>query len=118
MQVQTTATLARPTRHHSVVMPVSGREVVMHAGDTLEVQLRELGGSGARWQVADAPETLVLERDEHFGPGTHTVGAFSTRLLRFRATRGGTGRLQLTIGRKDAVEPPGRVDLHVCVGGA
>lgn len=112
-----TATLARTTRHHSLVMPVSGDRVTMHRGDTLEVQLRQLGGSGAVWRVAHVPDGLVLDRDDHFGPGAHVAGAFSTRLLRFRAVRSGEGRVQLTIGRDDTSPPHGRIDVHVAVAG-
>lgn len=115
MQHPGTATLTRQTRHHVLVMPVSGREVAMRKGDTLELQLRQLGGSGAAWGVSDTPPELVLERDELFGPGAHVSGAFSTRLLRFRATRDGTGRLRLTIGRAGTAEPHGRLEVHVRV---
>lgn len=103
------------TRMHTVVMPVSGRRVTVDAGDTVEVQLRQLGGSGAVWQVEGAPAQLVFERDDHIGAGVHRVGAFSTRLLRFRAVGAGTGLLQLVLGRPDDLEPCGRLDVHVTV---
>lgn len=103
------------TRTHTLVMPVSGHRATVDMGDTVEVQLRQLGGSGAVWQVAGAPSQLVFERDDHFGAGVHRAGAFSTRLLRFRAVGAGTGLLQLALGRPDDHEPCGRLDVHVTV---
>jgi hypothetical protein len=107
-------TLDRPARSHTLVMPVSGRRVTMRPGETLEVQLRQLGGSGATWSVAAAPSGVVLERDEHFGAGAHTSGAWSTRLLRFRAVVGAGGVIRLVLAR-DHLDAAALVDLHVTV---
>jgi len=112
--IQTT-TLDRAVRLHTLVMPVSGHGATVVAGDLLEVQLRELGGSGAQWQVAEQPPELRHDREDVVGPGPGAVGEFSSRLFRFRAIREGTGVLRLVIGRPGALQPAGTIELHVTV---
>lgn len=102
----------RAPRLHTLVLPVSGRRISLHAGDTLEIQMRQIVGSGSEWSVATAFDGVEFLRDEHF-PGQR--GAFSTRLFRFRAVRAGAGLLRLAIGRPDLPEPLGHVDLHLTV---
>ena len=110
-----TATLERAPRVHTLVLPVSGRQVSLATGDTLEVQMRQIIGSGAEWMVDCAPEGVSFERDDHFQTGANVNGQFSTRLFRFRAVRTGAGLLRLVIGRPDQDSHIGHVDLHVTV---
>ncbi|MBD8871026.1 protease inhibitor I42 family protein [Nocardioides donggukensis] len=104
----------RAVRHHTLDQPSSGRRLELACGDTLELSLRQVGGSGSTWNVAAAPEGIVVERDEHYGPGTHRTGAHSTRLLRFRAVRPGDGLLRLLCAR-DAFEVDAVLDVHLTV---
>lgn len=110
-----TATLNRAPRVHTLVLPVSGRQVSLAPGDTLEVQMRQIVGSGAEWAVDCAPEGVTFERDDHYTQGSRAPGSFSTRLFRFRAVRAGAGLLRLVIGHPEHAEPIGHVDLHVTV---
>lgn len=104
------STIARAPRLHTLVLPVSGRRIELLPGDTLEVQMRQIVGSGSEWTVAQSPEVVAFERDQHF-PGQR--GSFTTRLFRFRAVSSGAGLLRLAIGRVG--EPLGHVDLHLTV---
>lgn len=110
-----TAMLSRAPRVHTLVLPVSGRQVSLSAGDTLEIQMRQIIGSGAEWTVDCAPEGVDFERDEHFQAGADVRGSFSTRLFRFRAVREGAGLLRLVIGHPDHERHIGHVELHVTV---
>ena len=105
-------TLDRAPRLHTLVLPVSGRQVSLIRGDVLEIQMRQIVDSGSSWAVACTPESVAFERDEHF-PGQR--GSFSTRLFRFRAIEAGAGLLRLAIGRPGMAEPLGQVDLHLTV---
>ena len=105
-------TIDRAPRLHTLVLPVSGRQLTLRRGDMLEVQMRQIVGSGSAWSVATAPEAVAFERDEQF-PGQR--GSFSTRLFRFRAVGAGVGILRLAIGRPGNSDPLGPVDLHLTV---
>jgi hypothetical protein len=109
------AMLDRSPRLHTLVLPVSGRQVSLSPGDTLEIQMRQIIGSGAEWMVDCAPESVSFERDDHYRAGANTHGAFSTRLFRFRAVQAGAGLLRLVIGRPGHDAHIGHVDLHVTV---
>lgn len=111
---QAVTTLDRAPRLHTLVLPVSGRKLWLNAGDVLEIQMRQIVGSGSEWSVDLSPEGVAFERDDHF-PGQR--GAFSTRMFRFRAVRAGAGLLRLSIGRPGMAEPLGLVDLHLTVTG-
>lgn len=115
MTYRTAATLPSAPRLHTLVLPVSGRQVSLTRGDTLEIQMRQIIGSGAEWMVACAPEGVTFERDDHYHTGVRAAGAFSTRLFRFRAAQAGAGLLRLVIGRPGHSDPIGHVDLHVTV---
>ena len=104
--------LDRPPRLHTLVLPVSGRQINLNRGDVLEIQMRQIVDSGSAWAVACTPESVEFERDDHF-PGQR--GSFSTRLFRFRAVDAGAGLLRLAIGRPGMAEPLGQVDLHLTV---
>ena len=105
-------TLNRAPRLHTLVLPVSGRQVSLNRGDVLEIQMRQIVDSGSSWAIACTPEGLAFERDDHF-PGQR--GAFTTRLFRFQAVEVGAGLLRLAIGRPGMAEPLGQVDLHLTV---
>jgi hypothetical protein len=99
-------------RLHTLVLPVSGRQVNLNRGDVLEIQMRQIVDSGSSWAIACAPQSVAFECDDHF-PGQR--GSFSTRLFRFRAVEAGAGLLRLAIGRPGMAEPLGQVDLHLTV---
>lgn len=106
------ATLDRAPRLHTLVLPVSGRRLSLRAGDILEIQMRQITGSGSEWSVTSAFHGVEFVRDEHF-PGQR--GSFTTRLFGFRAVAAGAGLLRLAIGRPELADPLGHVDLHVTV---
>ena len=105
-------TLDRTPRLHTLVLPVSGRQISLNRGDVLEIPMRQIVDSGSSWAIACAPDGVAFERDEHF-PGQR--GSFTTRLFRFRAIDAGAGLLRLAIGRPGMAEPLGQVDLHLTV---
>jgi hypothetical protein len=101
----------RTPQRHTLVLPVSGRQVNLSEGDVLEIQMRQIVGSGSDWTVACAPRGVHLEREDHFERGD----SFSTRLFQFRAVRAGAGLLRLAIARPGTSEPLGHIDLHLTV---
>lgn len=110
-----TSMLDRSPRLHTLILPASGRQIALAQGDTLEIQMRQINGSGAEWMVDCAPESVSFERDDHYQAGAATQGSFSTRLFRFRAVRTGAGLLRLVIGRPDHDAHIGHVEVHVTV---
>jgi hypothetical protein len=113
MSENDTATIiGRSPRLHTLVLPVSGRQLTLRRGDMLEIQMRQIVGSGSAWTVASTPESVSFELDDHY---EGQRGSFSTRLFRFRAIESGAGLLRLAIARPDMPEPLGLVDLHLTV---
>jgi hypothetical protein len=108
--------LDRTPRMHTLVLPVNGSKVRLNVGDRLEIQMRQMFGSGAEWSLADTPDGVSLERDDHFRFGSRGGGAFSTRLFRFRAEARASGPIRLQIGRWGGNDVLGHVDVHVTVG--
>ncbi len=115
MSYRNSAMLESSPRVHTLVLPVSGRQVALAAGDTLEIQMRQIIGSGAEWMVDCSPDGVAFETDDHFQTGANARGQFSTRLFRFRAVEAGAGLLRLVIGRPGHESHIGHVDLHVTV---
>jgi hypothetical protein len=108
-----TTTLDRAPRQHTLVMPATGSRVRLGVGDRLDVQMRQIVGSGSEWKVTGVPQGLVLEREDEFLRGRVGEG-FTTRVFHFRAADEFCGALRLSVVRRDG-SVLGNVDIDVSV---
>ena len=112
---RTVSTLERMERLHVLALPVTGSRVRMGVGDRLDIQMRQMVGSGSEWTVVGLPDGVSLERDEHFQMGARVGGAFSSRLFQFAALRETVGQIRLAIGVPGSLDLLGHVDVQVTV---
>src|SRR6476619_8027246 len=81
----------------------SGSTVEARAGDEIVLDLDETATSGHRWAVVECTGPLEGPVLDEFRPGTDGIGAAGRRVLAFRASEPGTGRV--TLARRQEWEP-------------
>ena len=81
----------------------SGTTVEAHAGDEIVLDLDETATSGHRWVVVESAGPLEGPILDEFRPGSDGIGAAGRRVLVFRASEPGTGRV--TLVRRQEWEP-------------
>ena len=113
MYDDSTTTLVRAPRQHTLVLPVTGSRAGLGVGDRLDVQMRQIVGSGSEWKVTGVPQGLAQVRQEEFQTG-RVGGGFTTRVFHFRAADPGGGPLRLSVVRRDG-SVLGNVDIDVSV---
>ncbi len=91
---------------HQLTEPASGAASRLRVGDTLEVRLRQIGGTGYLWDIDSLPAALRFEDDQGVISSTGAVGGAALRTLVFKAVDQGEGLLVLRLARpwEDAVE--------------
>ncbi|MCW2791084.1 MAG: hypothetical protein JWO76_182 [Nocardioides sp.] len=91
---------------HELNEPASGAVARLRVGDTLEVRLRQIGGTGYLWHVHALPDFLRLDADDFSGPGTSAAGAAGQRRFVLAAVAEGDGAVELRLARpwEDHVE--------------
>jgi predicted secreted protein len=100
---------------HELNEPASGAVVHLRAGDTLEVRLRQIGGTGYLWHLDALPGHLRLDADDVSGPGTSVAGAAGQRRFVLTALAEGDGVVELRLARpwEDHVEERRTVEVSV-----
>lgn len=97
--------------------PTTGSLVELSVNDVLEIRLRQIGGDGYRWGIAEKPGVL------HFADqrlDTHTLdfpGAAADLILIFHAVSPGRGRLRLDLARQGENTPLESITVELRVGG-
>ena len=100
---------------HQLVEPASSAAAHLRVGDTLEVRLRQIGGTGYLWQVVEVPDHLHLDADAGVISSTASVGAAGLHEFVFSAREPGTGTVRLTLSRPWEDEIEEQVSLDVTV---
>lgn len=113
---RTVSTRERMERLHVLALPVNGSRVRLGVGDRLDIQMRQMVGSGSEWSVVGLPDGVSLERDDHFQMGARVGGAFSSRLFQFSALRETVGQIRLALGVPGSIDVVGHVNVQVTVG--
>lgn len=100
---------------HELNEPASGAVVHLAVGDTLEVGLRQIGGTGYLWHLDALPGFLRLDADDLWGPGTSVAGAAGQRRFVLTALAEGDGTVELRLARpwEDEVEDRRTVEVSV-----
>ena len=81
----------------------SGTTVEAGAGDEIVLDLDETATSGHRWAVVECSGPLEGPILDEFRPGNDGIGAAGRRVLVFRASDPGRGRI--TLARRQEWEP-------------
>ena len=102
--------------HRVLDQPTSAEQVSLAVGDTLEIRLRQRGGTGYLWSVGKPSELLRLTEDRT-ELGSSTAGAAAKRVLVFETTSSGEGELRLELGRAWESRPIEVLELRVTVDG-
>jgi predicted secreted protein len=102
--------------HRVLEQPTSAEQVSLAVGDTLEIRLRQRGGTGYLWSVGKPSELLRLT-DDRTELGSSAAGAAAKRVLVFETTSSGEGELRLELGRAWESRPIEVLELRVTVGG-
>ena len=87
-----------------------GAEVAAGPGETIEIRLPQLGGTGFLWSVASSDNVIVVGDEVDLGEEGRTPGGPATRVLRVQPRDPGPGRLRLV--RSRAWEPEGGGDAE------
>ena len=90
----------------SLTLADRGKRVAIARSETLTLRLAENPTTGYRWAVL-SNAGMELVRDTYEG-GSGAVGAGSIRVLEFRATRAGSGSLELV--NRQEWNPEGAAD--------
>ena len=100
---------------HQLVEPASSVDAHLRVGDTLEVRLRQIGGTGYLWQVVEVPAVLHLDADAGVISSTATAGPAGLHEFVFSAQQPGTGTVLLTLSRpwEDDIEEQVNLDVSV-----
>ncbi|WP_372728948.1 protease inhibitor I42 family protein [Nocardioides sp.] len=101
---------------HQIVEPASSAAARLRVGDTLEVRLLQIGGTGYLWQVDEVPPELTLDADEGVVSSTSRAGAAGHHAFVFSAQHPGRGDLVLRLSRPWEDEIEDEVTLDVTVG--
>jgi len=102
--------------HRVLDHPTSHDRITLAVGDTMEIRLRQRGGTGYLWSVGRPSELLTLT-DDRTELGSSAAGAAATRVLVFKSAQAGEGELRLELGRAWESAPFEVVDLTVTVSG-
>jgi predicted secreted protein len=103
--------------HRVLDQPSSADQVSLAVGDTLEIRLRQRGGTGYLWSVGKPSQLLTLTGDRT-ELGSSAAGAAGTRVLEFETAAEGEDELRLQLGRTWESSPIEAIDLRVTVGAA
>jgi predicted secreted protein len=103
--------------HRVLDQPSSADQVSLARGDTLEIRLRQRGGTGYLWSVGKPSEPLTLT-DDRTELGSSAAGAAGTRVLVFETASAGEGELRLELGRAWESSPIEVIELRVTVSAA
>lgn len=103
--------------HRVLDQPSSADRVSLAAGDTLEIRLRQRGGTGYLWSVGKSSQLLTLT-DDRVELGSSAAGAAGTRVLLFETSSAGESELRLELGRAWESNPIEVIDLRVTVSAA
>lgn len=103
--------------HRVLDQPSSADQVSLAVGDTLEIRLRQRGGTGYLWSVGTPSELLKLAGDRT-ELGSSAAGAAGTRVLVFETAAAGEDELRLELGRAWESRPIDVIDLRVTVSAA
>jgi predicted secreted protein len=97
--------------------PSPDDHIGLAVGDTLEIRLRQRGGTGYLWSVGRPSELLTLT-DDRTELGSSAAGAAATRVLVFKTAEAGEGELRLELGRAWESTRIEVIDLPVTVSAA
>jgi predicted secreted protein len=100
--------------HRVLDQPNSDDAIVLVPGDTLEIRLRQRGGTGYLWSIAQASDLLRMS-DDRTELGSPAAGAAATRVLMFETAESGEEVLHLELGRQWEQAPIEVIDLPVTV---
>jgi predicted secreted protein len=100
--------------HRVLDHPTSNDHISLAVGDTLEIRLRQRGGTGYLWSVGRPSELLTLT-DDRTELGSSAAGAAATRVLVFKTAKAGEGALRLELGRSWESSPLEVIGLRVTV---
>jgi predicted secreted protein len=104
----------RVVTHRVLEDPSSDDQVSLGSGDTLEIRLRQRGGTGYLWSVGKRSELLTLT-DDRTELGSSAAGAAGIRVLVFETASEGAGELRLELGRAWESSPIEVLELPVTV---
>jgi predicted secreted protein len=103
--------------HRVLDQPSSADQVSLAVGDTLEIRLRQRGGTGYLWSVAKPSQLLTLT-DDRTELESSAAGAAATRVLAFETAAEGEDDVRLELGRTWESRPIEMIDLRVTVNTA
>jgi predicted secreted protein len=87
--------------HISLENPASGAVVDLAVGDTLEVRVRQIGGTGYQWSVVEVPTVLSAGGEARVTgeAASGMPGAASDVVFEFATAASGSGVLTLALAR-------------------
>jgi predicted secreted protein len=84
--------------HRVLDHPTSDDTIGLVPGDTLEIRLRQRGGTGYLWSIAK-PSELLTSTDDRTELRSSAAGAAATRVLTFETASEGEDELRLQLAR-------------------
>jgi inhibitor of cysteine peptidase len=112
------AVCSRPPQAVTVTEQDAGNQIELEEGDTLEVRLEGIPGTGFTWEV-EAGELAILrqEGEAEFESDSELVGAPATIVLRFTAIKAGEEALRLVYHRpwEEDVAPESSFEATIVV---
>ena len=88
----------------------NGTTITVEPGETIELRLAQLGGTGYLWSVASSSNVVVVDDHLETGEEPQPPGDAATRVFRVRLSRPGRGHLRLV--RSRPWETTGQGDAH------
>ncbi len=76
-----------------------GSRIALEPGETIEIRLPQLGGTGYLWSVASSSSVVVVEDRVEMGEGPQPPGAAAVRVLAIQRSGPGPGHLRLVRSR-------------------
>lgn len=95
-----------------------GAEVTAGPGETIEIRLPQLGGTGFLWSVASSENVVIVGDDVDLGEKGRTPGGAATRVLRVQQRGPGPGRLRLVRSRPWETEGGGDAEFEITLTSA
>lgn len=84
---------------HRLTSADNGTTITVGPGETIEIRLPQLGGTGYLWSIASSSNVVVVDDHVEMGEEPQPPGDAATRVLRVQHARPGRGHLRLVRSR-------------------
>lgn len=90
-------TSATGAASHELTVADNGKTIQVHLEDIIRISLTEDQASGVKWTIADQAGILTSTGSQFIPSATPDPAAPGTHLFSFRATKVGTGKIDLSL---------------------